>query len=342
MLNAFYFDGQSARQQPVSLRLVEGQLEVQGSDFVLTVPMDSLRISAKLGNTPRLLHLAEGGHCEVRDHQGFAALLQEAGVAQHTVLSRLENSWRYALAATVLTIGFVAASYLWGLPWVAERVAERIPASISLAIDNHFLEVVDEGLMQPSKLSEKRQLKLKQKFENLDNAEGMPEYHLKFRSSKEIGANAFALPGGTIVITDELIALTAHDEEIIAVLTHELGHVSERHSLRQLLQSTVVGLVMTWHFGDTSTLLAAAPTVLLQTNYSRNFERSADRFAANILRQNRIKTSRLADILEKLESFHTGKRTKKEKEQEKSAYPVFDLFSTHPDTDERVRALRSN
>jgi len=337
MLNASYFDGQSARQQPVSLRIVEGQLEVLGTDFVRNEPLDTVRISAKLGNTPRLLHFADGGHCEVRDHQGFEALFHESGFAQHTLLSRLENGWHYALAATALTIGFIVASYIWGLPWAADKISTQIPAGVSLAIDNHFLEAVDEGLMQPSKLSEKRQQKIKQKFESLRNEEGVPAYHLKFRGSKDIGANAFSLPGGTIVVTDELVALAAHDEEIIAVLTHELGHVSERHPLRQLLQSSVVGLVMTWYIGDTSTLLAAAPTALLETSYSRNFERRADQFAANILRQNGIKASRLADILEKLESSHTGK---KKKEKEKSSHPVFELFSTHPDTDERIRTLR--
>ena len=264
-------------------------------------------------------------------------MLANAGEHQHTLLSRLENSWLYALAATALTIGFVVATIYWGLPWGANEAAARVPASVSLAIDNHFLGVVDEGLMQPSKLSEKRQHTLKQRFENLHNAEGMPSYNLLFRSSKDIGANAFALPGGTIVITDQLIALAANDEEILAVLTHELGHVSERHSLRQLLQSSVVGLVMTWYLGDTSALLAAAPTALLETRYSRNFERRADLFAANILRQNGIKVSRLADILEKLETAHSGK-----KEKDKSASPVFELFSTHPDTDERVRVLRAN
>lgn len=342
MLNASYFDGQSARQQPVSLRITGDQLEVHGSDFIRIVPLDDLVISAKLGNTPRLLHFADGGHCEVRDHQGFETLLHDTGADQHSLLSRLENSWRYALAATALTIVVVASSYVWGLPWVADKIAAQIPGTISLAIDNHFLEVVDKGLMQPSELSEKRQQKLKQKFESLHNTESMPAYYLKFRSSKDIGANAFALPGGTIVVTDELVTLAAHDEEVIAVLTHELGHVSERHPLRQLLQSSVVGLFMTWQFGDTSTLLAAAPTALLETSYSRNFERRADMFAANILRQNGIKASRLADILEKLESSHTGKKKKeKEKEKEKSSYPVLDLFSTHPDTEERMRVLRS-
>lgn len=342
MLNATYFDGQSARQQQVSLRIVNAQLEIHGPDFIRKVPWDNLRISAKLGNTPRVLNFADGGHCQVNDITAFETLLQESGVGKHPIITRLENSWHYALAATALTVGFVVVSYLWGLPWIADKVSAQIPANISLAMDNQFLEAVDKDLMQPSKLSKKRQQKLKLQFENLRNADGMPAYQLKFRSSEDIGANAFALPGGTIVITDELVSLAAHDDEIIAVLTHELGHVSERHPLRQLLQSTVVGIVMTWYIGDTSILLAAAPTALLETSYSRNFERSADLFAANILRQNNIKVSRLADILEKLESSHSGKKEKgKDIENEKSSQPVFELFSTHPDTEERMRVLRS-
>jgi len=97
----------------------------------------------------------------------------------------------------------------------------------------------------------------------------------------------------------------------------------------------VIGLSMTWYFGDISSLLAIAPTVMLETSYSRNFERRADLYAVTLLRRNGIKPGRLADILERLENDHTGHQSKHE------AYsPIFDLFSTHPNTDERIRILR--
>lgn len=337
IVKATFYDGYSARQQAVTLYLIAGQLQLQGDAPIREVPFNTIRISAKLGSTPRLLHFADGGHCEVSDHANFEALLAEAGIGPQSVISRLENSWRYALAATLLTITFVIASFYWGLPWIANIAASRIPASVALAIDTHFLNTLDDGLLQPSKLGAKRQKTLEQHFDGLHNVNGLPPHQLEFRSSKEIGANAFALPGGTIVVTDQLVALAGNDEEILAVLAHELGHVSERHPLRQLLQSSVVGLAMTWYLGDVSTLLAAAPTVLLETSYSRNFERRADRYAANMLRLNGIDSARLADILKKIESSHLGKKEKNE-----SPSRFAELFSSHPNTDQRIKELRSD
>ncbi len=337
-VNANYFDGLSALQQAVALNIAQGQLEVRGEKLIRAEPLSNIRISAKLGSAPRLLNFAGGGHCEVNNHADFEALLRDAGVLPQSLLSRMEGSWRHALTATVLSIVIAIASFYWGLPWVANIAAGRIPDSVSLSIDTHFLDAVDKGLVQASQLSQARQKKLRKRFDNLRAMHGLPPHQLEFRSSKVIGANAFALPGGTVVVTDQLIALASNDEEVLAVLAHELGHVSERHPMRQLLQSSVVGLAMTWYLGDISSLLAAAPTMLLETNYSRNFERRADRYAASMLRENGIAPARLADMLEKLEKSHRG--AVKESGEQPSRIARF--LSTHPDTAERIRDLRGD
>jgi Zn-dependent protease with chaperone function len=151
-----------------------------------------------------------------------------------------------------------------------------------------------------------------------------------------LGANAFALPGGSIVVLDELVSLADNDQEILAVLAHEMGHISEKHALRQMLQASVVGLAMAWYIGDVSSLLAAAPTVLLQTRYSRDFERNADTFAAEMLRANGIPASRLADILQKLEAAHQTETTQISAKSAKA----MDYLSSHPNTEERIDRLR--
>ena len=334
-VNAYYYDGTSARRHAVTLSLAQGRLAVQGAEVTREEPFTSMRISEKLGRSPRLLHFSDGGHCEVSDHAAFEALLNEAGYRSHSLVSRLEGAWRYALAALLLSIGCGIAAYLWGLPWAADLIAARIPYSTAHVIDVHAMRAFDAGLMQPSKLSAVRQRVLQQRFNALREGHDLPPYPLEFRDSKTLGANAFALPGGTVVVTDELVALASNVEEVLAVLAHELGHVSERHPLRQMLQGSVVALVMTWYVGDISSLLAAAPTLLLQTSYSRDFERRADRFAADMLRMNGIAATRLADILEKLESSHRGIHKGKTRQSS-----VTELLSSHPDTKERIRTLR--
>ncbi len=339
MVSALYFDGQSARQQQVELQAAPGRIEVRGEGVQRDESLAHIRISSKLGKAPRQIYFQDGAHCEISDHGGLEALLAEAGMRPLSLLARLEANWSHAAAATVLLVLFILGSYFWGLPWAANVAAKRVPQKLVLTIDTQFLKSLDGGMLLPTKLSSARQKELTRRFERLRIPGGLPPHSLLFRNSPSIGANAFALPGGTIVLTDQLVHLAANDEEIIAVLAHELGHVVERHPLRQLLQSSVVGLAMTWYFGDISSLLTAAPTMLLETSYSRDFERRADRFAADTLRSNGIPPTRLADILEKLESAH---HVAARKEEEAESSGIFRYFSTPPETSERIRELRSN
>lgn len=339
MVNALYFDGVSARKQSITLHAAPGLIEVRGDEVQRQEPLTAVRISSRLGNSPRLVYFPDGAHCEVGDHAEFEALLREAGLAPQSLLSRLEGSWRHAAAALVMFVFVAIGSYIWGLPWIAKIAAERIPDKATFAMDRHFLESLDGGWMQPTKLSDEQKARIQKRFDRLRTAAALPQHTLVFRRSPEVGANAFALPGGTVVVTDELVELAENDEEVLAVLAHELGHVQERHPLRQLLQSSAVGLAMAWYLGDVSSLLAAAPTMLLETNYSRDFERRADRYAAATLRLNGIAPTRLADILEKLEAAHdTGGGTGKDKKEQSTG--IFRFLSTHPETGERIREIR--
>jgi len=94
---------------------------------------------------------------------------------------------------------------------------------------------------------------------------------------------------------------------------------------------------MAWYVGDVSTILAAAPSALLETRYSRDFERRADNFAARTLALNGIPAARLGEMLVKLEEAYADKtHTKKEDGQ----VGWMDYLSTHPATEERIRALK--
>jgi Zn-dependent protease with chaperone function len=83
------------------------------------------------------------------------------------------------------------------------------------------------------------------------------------------------------VITDDLVKIAKSDDEIIAVLAHEIGHVRGRHALRQLLQAAGISALAVAVLGDVSSfsaILGAAPA-LLHAKHSRDFEREADTFA---------------------------------------------------------------
>ncbi|MCQ8116453.1 M48 family metallopeptidase [Methylomonas rosea] len=333
-LTAVYYDGRQARPHPVTLCVEGDKLLLQGRDIVRREELNGLKIPPPLGSTPRLILFADGGRCEVADRQGFAEMLQDAG---NSAVAGMENSWWYALAALLLTLSLLAVVYLFGLPYAARVVADRVPVYLLERMDNQFFASLDQTLLMPSKLAEERRHTLQDGLRRLvlPPGEDRPA-HIEFRGSPTLGANAFALPGGSVLVLDDLVNLASNDQEILAVLAHEMGHVHEKHALRQMLQASVVGLAMAWYIGDVSSLLAVAPTVLLETRYSRDFERRADAFAAELLRGNGIPVSRLADILEKLEAAHQTAAPK----QLAESVEALDYLSSHPNTEERIKRLR--
>lgn len=329
-VSARYFDGE--RSQPQNVRLVaqDGCLHLFDEDdaelgFWRTGELD---IGERLGRAPRLIRLPAGGLCEVADHAAFDALLQALGVRERGV-AVWQTRWRAALIAVVLCLCAAFSAYRWGLPLAAEYIALRIPASWAKQSDVQALALLDRSWLAPSKLPEARRQALRAQFAAL-KPESTAPWTLDFRAAPLVGANAFALPGGTIVMTDELVRLAAEDREILAVLAHELGHVHHRHGLRMALQGTMVGLVVSTWFGDVSAVLTGLSSAVLETRYSREFEREADAFAAQMLRANGIAPKYLASILEKLSAQHGA-------DEDQGAIPA--LLSTHPETRERIKIL---
>ena len=342
MLDAVYYDGQSSNRQPVTLSIEEGGLRLQGEAIDRVEPLAAVHIPTRLGQLPRQLRFADGAHCEVADHDGFETLFGPL-VGASGLAHRLESHWQIALAALAVTLISLAAAYFWGLPWLAQRAAERVPPTVLASLDEQALKTLDGDFLQPSALIAARRQALNSRFLHLKSPpDAIAPRQLLFRKSPLLGANAFALPGGTVVVLDDLVQLADNDEEILAVIAHEMGHVTERHALRQWLQASVVALLMTWYIGDVSSLLATVPSALLQTRYSREFERRADGFAASMLALNAIPTTRLADMLQRLEGAAPTAERECPPEQENDSPPadVEAYLSTHPGTRERIRLLR--
>ena len=337
-VQALYFDGRSARAFKVQVILTARVLTVEGDGIKRQDAVDGLRVSEPLGAAPRLIKFPDGAHCEVSDHAALGALL-DAGGHRDGLVVRLQKRWRWALVSVVIAVAAVAAGYRWGLPAVSEWIAYKLPDSALVQMGQSTLMILDKSVFAPSKLPPQRQHELGAAFERLYVADGIhTEHTINFRNGGRVGANALALPDGTIVVTDQLVKLAANDEEILAVLAHELGHLERRHSLRMLIQGSIVAAVMAWYIGDVSSIAAGLPTLLLQSRYSRDHEREADAYAAKLLRQNAISPKRLGDMLERLEKSHKPKGSVEACDDDVN---LGDYLSSHPATRERIRAFEN-
>lgn len=331
---ARYFDGQRSQPQQVWLSVQAGCLRLadEGGAVLGLHAVGAREIAERLGGGPRLIRLPAGGLCEVADHAAFDQLLAELGVREQGV-ALWQTRWLVAMAATLLLALAAFSAYRWGLPLFADYTARYIPPAWAQQSDRQALLLLDRSWLAPSALPESSRQRLRSEFASLSQPAGSKaHWTLEFRAAPAIGANAFALPGGTIVMTDELVRLAGNDQEILAVLAHELGHVRHRHGLRMALQGTLVGLVVTAWLGDASAAIAGASAALLETRYSREFEREADAFGAQMLKANRLSPILLATMLQKLGSQHKA---------EASQMHVPELLSSHPPATERIATLQA-
>lgn len=339
MVAARYFDTRSSRAHPVVLIVQGGQaiLHDAEGDEVRRAPLASLRVSERNKRAPRLVTFDDGAYCEVTDHATFEAMLASTGHREGWV-SRAQNSWRLSGLALLGMLAFVLGAYFYLLPWSAGLLAATVPASIETQLGRTTLDSLDHGLVTPSKLPAADQQRIRDAFAALRRPDDPDHaYQLLFRHGGRLGANALALPGGTIVVTDELVALIGTGAGMMGVLAHEAGHVAQRHGLQQVIQASAVGALAAYFFGDFSTVLATVPAAMLTMRYSRDHEREADAYAVEVMRRNRLPVSALADVLARLEGAHGGKSS--DKSEDKSEDDA-SFFSTHPLTRERIEAIR--
>jgi len=342
----YYYDGKNSHRITAELHEELGMLSVQADSVTLqgACALEDVQISSRVGNIPRHLAFPHNASFECNDNDAIDQLLKQSSNSAHAGLAhRLESGKRYIFIAIVVVITSVWGGVIWGIPTLAYKIAFALPDSASQHIDQGVLELLDKQLFAPSELPAATQqrvldafIPVSQKYANNIDIE------ILFRKGGKVGPNAMALPSGTVIFTDELVELAKQDEELVAVLAHEIGHVVKKHGLRQGIQSsalTVLIVTITGDISSVSSLITAIPLILTELGYSREFEREADRFAIQVMQELGVPLHKFPDILGRMEKIgQCGDKEKREAlecEQELSEAGMSSYLSTHPPTDER-------
>jgi Zn-dependent protease with chaperone function len=357
---ADYYDGISAIAKPVLVKVIEHakNISFEVADENLIFNFADLEVQAKLGATKRVVDLPNGGRLEASDITELELAMPSKQNVFWRSLHYLENHLGWIIVAMFITV-FAGWLFLqFGVPTLAEYVAKVTPPELEVQLGEQALEGLDSqfGYFSKSKLDAKDKASISVALAKLCVAmKDCPNYRLEFRAGGMIGANAFALPGGIMVVTDELVKLAKNDTEIIAVLAHELGHVKRRHAFRQSIQGVLSGLVLAAVTGDVSAVASGLPAALMQMRYSRLHEVEADMFALKALQNSCLPPRAFADVLMRLEmqiyerhgqansknkKQNKQNETKKEKNLErKSSHKdvVSQMLATHPDTQSRIK-----
>lgn len=334
-LAALYFDGVHAQPHAVTLQLQGKALHIQGDGFAHTLAANQVQWPERTRYTLRTAHLPGGGSVQCNDAAAWDAWRRASGQHESWVV-KAQQSWRGVLASLVVLVAILVAVQQWGLPMAAQTLVQVTPLRVDAALGEAALEAVDQSMMRPSKLPQAEQDRVAQAFAQAVRSlppETVPAHRLLFRQSR-IGPNALALPGGTMIMTDEMVALVGGDAQVLtAILAHELGHVRRRHGLRLLIQATVLATLGSLVFGDFSGLVAAVPVLLGHASYSRQAEHEADVEAVRLLKAARISPAVMLTLFEKI---------KEKKGQESSADKGLGIaFASHPSDAQRIAYFKA-
>ena len=324
------YEPESSERVDATLACERGRFHLFHAGDTAGAEVEVRGASARLTGIPQTLTLGTGQRF-VPFEEPPPEFLGEA----ETRVSRWTD-WleRFSPVKAVVLFGVLALAVLVlraAVPVVADRAVVLIPLRAEAFVGRQAFRELEAAVFSPTRLAEPRRARIEAAAQALARQAGMdpiPEIH--FRDSRLLGANAFAFPGGPIVVTDDLAHLL-DDDLILAVLAHELGHVRERHGMRRVLRLGGMFVIASAVLGADDSLLEELAAIAVSTvsaGYSRDFERDADAFAGRLLQSTGRSAGDLADALRELQD-DCGETCRGD--------PGW--LSTHPGFESRIEAL---
>ena len=150
--------------------------------------------------------------------------------------------------------------------------------------------------------------------------------------------NAFALPGGYIYLTRGLLALCDNEAQLAGVISHEIGHITARHTARRYTKSVGTSLILnvlgTLTNNQVARNLMGQGAGLFLLSYSRSQEYEADKLALRYMNRAGFEAQEMASFLKLMESY-----SKIKSEILKTKNTSSELLQTHPNSSKRVKEV---
>ena len=217
-------------------------------------------------------------------------------------------------------VAVVVVGYIWVLPFTAERLALLLPLEVDERLGQAAYGSVTLGMDEDTA----RSAVLQRFGDRLDLSD---RFELRFHYVTSDQVNAFAMPGGDIVVFSGIVEGMEHPEQLAALLAHEATHVHERHSTRMMVRQMAGYLFLSLLIGDVNAVvgvLAENADNLRNMSYSRNLETDADARGIERLRAAGVDPQGMVKLLELLGS-EAGDMPEE-----------LSFLSSHPLTEERI------
>lgn len=336
-IHAKYFDGKSSKSNTVEVFLSVKSLIITNIDNSIEERWNiedinnldfsgSQTLQLKFGEFPQKT-LVIAGKEEFGLFKEFYPELFNKNIYNKVLKS---NSFKVIGLSLVVLISLLALYFLYIGPFVAEKVAGLIPQKEEILLGDKMFEsikqIMDIDSVKTNELN---------RFYNSIGFESDYPIHLYYADESIV--NAFAIPGGKIVVYRGLIDKMDSWKQLAGLISHELAHVEKRHSIKSMSRNLstyfVIAIITTDISGITSVFIENA-FKLQELSHSRTFEQEADDIGFQFLLDRDIDPQGMYDLFEVLkgqEVFNISDKNKK----------YLKLLSTHPLTDERMKNIRN-
>ncbi len=226
----------------------------------------------------------------------------------------------YSLSALAIGTVLLAWKYDAAVTWVAGRVP--------LATENKIGESVLASLKGQTALIDKG-IAVDAVKKIGDRLTLGSAYKYKWHVSNDAAVNAFALPGGIVVVNKGLIEKADSANEVAGVLAHEVQHVEQRHALKNMITSSGIAAAALLLLGDANVFVTIMAHKISAQYFSRQTEADADMKGVALLQKSKVNADGLVTFFKKLQDAYKGK----------SHGPQW--LSSHPDTNNRIKTVEA-
>lgn len=327
-MQARLYDGRTAAAQAVTLSLDGGGLRILGDAVDWTWPLDAVREERAVGGL-RLSGPEPDARLLVEAAPWRALTGVAAGAAGRERTRRAEVRLVAGLAAAGLS---VAALVFWGVPAASGPLARATPIEFERRIGEN-IEAQVRLALKPCEGDPAGAVALGQ-LGGLIGRGADSRFNVQVEAVRAPFVNALALPGGTVLVTDELIAVAATPDELAAVVAHEIAHVEQRHVMQAVWRAFGAGLFLDLTVGGGSG--AGQQAVLLagsfaDLSFSREAETEADARGMALLQRAGLSSQGMAGFFGRLAGRGSSP----------AARNAAEWLSSHPDTARRVERARA-
>ncbi len=333
--DASYLDGRTPTRRPVRIIIGQDGIEITPAEGGTSFrwPLRDVRQTQGFypGEQVRLERAGSLGEALLVGDVAFltalrAAAPQAAGAFHNPARRRWQAGLAVGAALAAVVVSLVL--YFWGIPALAGIVASRVPVSWEVALGESAIA----QLAPPSRrcLDPTRQRHIDDIVAVL--LRPLPDRRYPFRVTvvDHPMVNAFATPGGFIVVFRGLLDRTENAEELAGILAHEIQHVLHRHATRAILRNASTGILIAALVGDVSGIVAfgvESARTLGDLHHSREAEHEADRDGMLMLNAAAVDPQGMLAFFQAMQKLEGTNRA------------AVRYLSTHPAASDRLQAL---